>query len=90
MHQSIHTIGAFSGWGTVIYLYTHLAILWKESHFLELAEEAVKLSLDQIEDDTMLDIMAGGAGYISALFCLYDIQPSPLVLSAALRVVSIL
>jgi type 2 lantibiotic biosynthesis protein LanM len=85
MQQSISTVGAFSGWGTIIYLYTHLGVLWNDPHFLQLAEEAVELSLDQIEDDTMLDFMAGGAGYIAALLCLYSVQPSQPVLSAALR-----
>ncbi|HZR40603.1 MAG TPA: type 2 lanthipeptide synthetase LanM family protein [Ktedonobacteraceae bacterium] len=77
--------GVFSGLGAMIYLYTHLGILWQDARFLELAEEIALRSLEVIEEDKVLDFMAGTASYISALLSLYHVRPSAQVLAAAQR-----
>lgn len=84
-HRYSLPVGAFSGYGSLIYCYTHLSCLWNEPALLQEAEDIVKASLDQIEHDTALDIIAGVAGYALCLLNLYSLTSSTEVLAAAIR-----
>ncbi|HVU71059.1 MAG TPA: type 2 lanthipeptide synthetase LanM family protein, partial [Ktedonobacteraceae bacterium] len=81
--EAFKDVGAFSGWGGIIYLYTHLGVLWQDQNWFKRAEEAIQRSVSLLQEDTMLDIMAGAAGYIMALLALDQVWPSPLALKTA-------
>jgi type 2 lantibiotic biosynthesis protein LanM len=78
------SIGAFSGWGGIIYTLSQLAVLWDEPELLTEAEEIVEFLPTLIEKDKNLDIMAGAAGCIIALTTLYRCTPSKSTLAAAI------
>jgi type 2 lantibiotic biosynthesis protein LanM len=83
--ETSESIGAFSGLGSLIYLFAHLFALRGERAFLQqayaLAEEVEPL----IEHDKRFDIIAGSAGLLTCLLALYAVTPSPRVLEVAIR-----
>jgi type 2 lantibiotic biosynthesis protein LanM len=78
-------IGAFTGWGGVIYTLTHLGSLWNQPDLLAEAEALVNLVSGYIEQDETLDIIGGAAGCIGSLLCLYRCAPSEHTLAAAVQ-----
>ncbi len=82
---SITQIGAFNGWGGVIYALTHLSCLWHQPALLSQAEELVRLLPSRIEQDETLDIIGGAAGCIGSLLTLYQYAPSDATLKAAIQ-----
>jgi type 2 lantibiotic biosynthesis protein LanM len=85
MKDQLKTIGVFDGWGSVIYLLSHLGVLWNEPALFTEAQEIVKRLPDMIEQDTMLDVLGGAAGCILSLMSLYSVSPSPEVLATAIH-----
>jgi type 2 lantibiotic biosynthesis protein LanM len=75
--------GAFDGWGSVIYLLTHLGIIWHRPELLDLAEKYVAYIPPLIDTDKQLDIIGGTAGALAVLLALYEHRPSATVLEAA-------
>ncbi|HEY1348253.1 MAG TPA: type 2 lanthipeptide synthetase LanM family protein [Ktedonobacteraceae bacterium] len=69
-------VGAFSGWGSVIYTLSHLGHLWHEPALYQEAAEIVQLLPAALVHDTMLDVVGGAAGCIAALLSLYSVAPS--------------
>lgn len=82
---SLKSVGAFSGWGGLIYALGHLAVLWRETALLRRAESIVATLPGLIREDEHLDIIAGAAGCIGALLSLYDQFPSKHTLDAAVQ-----
>jgi type 2 lantibiotic biosynthesis protein LanM len=78
-------IGAFSGWGGVIYCLTHLGALWQDPALLREAEDVVGLLPDLIDRDEHLDIISGAAGCLGVLAGLYRYAPGERTLAAAVR-----
>jgi type 2 lantibiotic biosynthesis protein LanM len=76
-------VGAFSGWGSVIYVLSHLGSLWHESALYQEAEEIIELLPAALAHDTMLDVVGGAAGCIAALLSLYSVAPSAHILQMA-------
>jgi type 2 lantibiotic biosynthesis protein LanM len=83
--EAIKSIGAFEGWGGLIYLFAHLGSLWKEPALFQEAAELAGLLPGLIEQDEYLDIIAGAAGCLSALLSLYAVAPAPTTLELATR-----
>ena len=79
------SIGAFGGWGGVIYSLAHLGVLWDKPALLAEAVKIVKLLPDLIEQDEHLDIIGGAAGCIGGLISLYRCTPSNHLLAAAIQ-----
>jgi type 2 lantibiotic biosynthesis protein LanM len=79
------TIGGYSGWGGVIYAFTHLAVLWGQPAILAEAEQMVEGIPDLIERDEILDVIAGSAGCIGSLLSLYQQKPSARTLAVAVQ-----
>lgn len=77
-HKSdvMHLIGGFSGWGGLVYLLTHLGVLWKEPALLLEAEQVAHTIANIIAQDEALDVMQGAAGGIVGLIGLYKHNPS--------------
>jgi type 2 lantibiotic biosynthesis protein LanM len=83
--SSFAWLGAFEGWGGVIYTLTHMSVLWDEPELLGEAEKLVELLSPLIEQDENLDIIAGAAGCIGSLLSLYRCAPSERTLAAAIQ-----
>ncbi|HEY2596669.1 MAG TPA: type 2 lanthipeptide synthetase LanM family protein, partial [Chloroflexota bacterium] len=67
----ISTIGAFSGWGGLVYAYARLADLLEDPALLRAAESIVADQLPSLVDsDDQLDVAGGAAGCIGALLAL--------------------
>jgi type 2 lantibiotic biosynthesis protein LanM len=81
----LHRPGAFTGWGGLLYFYTHLAALWQDTALLTEAEGLIDRFADAIETDRFLDVLAGVAGGLRGLLTLYYVAPSSHILNAALR-----
>jgi type 2 lantibiotic biosynthesis protein LanM len=85
-HSSlIQRIGAFEGWGGIIYTLTHLGMLWNRPELIAEAEGIVEILPDLIDQDEHLDIIGGAAGCIGSLISLYQVSPSSNTLTALLR-----
>jgi type 2 lantibiotic biosynthesis protein LanM len=76
LKKQMKALGAFDGWGGIIYVLTHLGSLWNEPEVLTEAEEIVEMLPELIEQDKTFEIMAGVAGCILALAGLYQVRPS--------------
>lgn len=83
-------IGCYTGWGGLIYSLTHLGVLWDQPALLAEAEDIVELLPGLIEQDDQFDIMAGAAGCIKSLLCLYKYVPSARLLETAVQCGAIL
>ncbi|PSB45905.1 type 2 lanthipeptide synthetase LanM family protein [Chamaesiphon polymorphus] len=81
----ITEIGGFSGWGGIIYCYTHLGTLWDRPELLDRAEEYTNLLPELIDRDRHFDIIGGAAGCIGGLLALYSQRPSQQTLKVALQ-----
>jgi lantibiotic modifying enzyme len=78
-------IGGFNGWGGVIYVLTHLGVLWQQIELLEQAEELAIFLTSLIPADKMYDIVAGAAGCLASLYVLFRQTASPSVLRVAVQ-----
>ena len=73
----VQGLGGFNGWGGVIYVLTHLGVLWNDESLLdEAASHAVSLS-ERIAQDPLLDWIAGSAGCAVSLLRLHEVRPDP-------------
>lgn len=77
-------IGAFSGWGGIIYMFAHLGVLWQDTSLFSEAEELANSIADSIAADPALDVVGGAAGCALALLALYQCRPSQETLKAAI------
>jgi lantibiotic modifying enzyme len=81
--DSIKFIGGFSGWGGIIYTYTHLGILWQRKDLIADAVALVAKIPPLISQDKQLYIITGAAGCISSLLSLHQILPEQFILDVA-------
>jgi type 2 lantibiotic biosynthesis protein LanM len=80
----LRSIGAFEGWGGVIYTLARLAALWNEpALWAEAAALVDRLTPLLIEDDE-LDVIGGAAGCLLVLLRLHQSLLSPHILDAAI------
>lgn len=70
-------IGAFNGWGGIIYALTHLGRLWNDPALLDEAEGYARRLPELIAQDELIDLIAGSAGCICSLDALASVRPSP-------------
>ncbi|MEQ8996696.1 MAG: type 2 lanthipeptide synthetase LanM family protein [Coleofasciculus sp. B1-GNL1-01] len=81
----ITSIGAFDGWGGLIYTLTHLGSLWRQSELLNQALEWVDILPKLIENDNHLDVIGGVAGCIGVLVALYHCIPDERIKAVAIQ-----
>jgi type 2 lantibiotic biosynthesis protein LanM len=80
----LRTIGALSGWGGLVYTYTHLADLLQEPELREAAFAIVGETLPPlIAGDTAFDVAHGAAGCVGAALGLHGVEPRYETLAAA-------
>jgi len=73
----VNGIGAFNGWGGIIYTLAHLGRLWNEPALLDEAEEYARRLPELIARDEFIDLIAGAAGCLCSLAALAERRPSP-------------
>src|SRR5256714_1394468 len=82
--SSVERVGAFDGWGGVIYTLAHLGALWREPDLFDEAQEIVALLPGLIERDESFDIVGGAAGCVACLRSLHPFAPSDQALGIGL------
>jgi len=60
-------MGAFTGWGGLIYCFAHLAALWGDETLREEARRIAERTIEFAGSDSYLDVTAGVAGFALAL-----------------------
>jgi type 2 lantibiotic biosynthesis protein LanM len=83
--RALKSLGAFTGWGGVIYLFSHLGALWQEPALFQEAESLVELLPSLIAHDQEFDLVTGAAGGIAGLLSLYAVAPSARTLEVAIH-----
>ncbi|WNG54492.1 type 2 lantipeptide synthetase LanM [Archangium gephyra] len=78
-------VGAFDGWGGVLYACTHLGALWREPAFWDEAEAALERVSPAIDADVHHDLLSGKAGCLLSLLRLARHRPSSQALPLARR-----
>jgi type 2 lantibiotic biosynthesis protein LanM len=78
-------IGMYTGGSGIVYVLTHLAVLWQDDNLLAAAERNAKKLSKLIDMDQDFDIIDGAAGCIVALLPLYKITNSPDILNLLIR-----
>lgn len=82
---SFPTVGAFVGLPSVIFVLTHLGVLWDEPELVDEAADLARRLTPLIAKDAYLDVLQGSAGCVLALLGLHDVRPLPGILEAAIR-----
>jgi type 2 lantibiotic biosynthesis protein LanM len=75
-------VGAFAGWGGVIYTLTHVGLLLRDPVLIERAERLVPHLQSAIAGDTHFDLVSGSAGAIMGLSALHAVTGSAPALAA--------
>jgi type 2 lantibiotic biosynthesis protein LanM len=68
--DAMRNIGAFQGWGGIIYALAHLGVLCRDEEFLDEAEVIAGRITAVLDRDEDLDVVGGAAGAIAALLAL--------------------
>lgn len=83
--ENIDDIGLFSGWGGLIYVLCHVAVLWDDERLLDEARELQTQIAERVNRDENNDIVGGCAGAIVALLILHDLRPDESTLNIAIQ-----
>ncbi|MFO7537912.1 MAG: type 2 lanthipeptide synthetase LanM family protein, partial [Chloroflexota bacterium] len=79
----IDKVGAFEGWGGLIYTLTHLGTLWDDEFLLKQAINRAEQLPTLITKDNSYDIVTGNAGCIGTLLALHHAVNMPDLLNIA-------
>ncbi len=77
-------IGAFTGWGGLLYTLSHLAKLWDDQDLLRSAEALVATIAQLTPEDENHAIFDGSAGALRSLLAFYDMTESSTAMKAAI------
>jgi type 2 lantibiotic biosynthesis protein LanM len=83
--KHIRSIGAFDGWGGMIYMLSHLAALWQDPELIDYANSMVHRLPELIDKDESLDVVGGCAGCIATLLALNEVSPSDQTVAVAMQ-----
>ena len=84
--QILPNIGAYSGWGGMIWVLTHLGVLWNEDELLTEAERIARVEIPPgIPTDESSDLIAGASGCLICLLTLHEVRPSDRLLETAIQ-----
>ncbi|HSU83332.1 MAG TPA: type 2 lanthipeptide synthetase LanM, partial [Thermoanaerobaculia bacterium] len=79
------SLGAFTGWGGVLYALAHLGALWEDRDLLAAAEPLIEPIASGIGGDDEIDVVGGAAGAIFGLLALHRASGSRRALDVAVR-----
>jgi class II lanthipeptide synthase len=77
------SIGAFTGWGGLVYALAQLGALWRDHDLLTAVERLTEQIVPKIADDEEIDVVGGSAGAILGLLALHRACGSQRALDAA-------
>ncbi len=83
--ESIRGIGAFNGWGSLVYCFALLGALWEDDDLLDEAEALMPRIGDGVAADASYDLMAGAAGGALSALALDRLRPSEMARQVARR-----
>ncbi len=83
--REVEKLGAFDGWGGVIYGLVYLAQLWGQPALLVQAEAWLPRLVSTIDGDRDHDVIGGAAGAALGVATLHRIKPSDAARNAAVR-----
>lgn len=83
--EYLKAIGAFSGWGGIIYMLSHLGTLWNDPELFAYAHGLIDCLPGYIEKDDALDVVGGCAGCIGSLLALHKVSPSEKIQVACIQ-----
>jgi type 2 lantibiotic biosynthesis protein LanM len=75
--DGVSSLGAFSGWGGLLYAWTHLGTMWHDGELLAEAGAFIERLPGLIEKDEGLDVIDGSAGCLLTLLRLEEHLPCP-------------
>jgi type 2 lantibiotic biosynthesis protein LanM len=75
-------LGAFDGIAGVVYLLSHLGVLWRDRALFEEAADLVQTIVQRAPQDRMFDVISGLGGCLAALIALYKVAPSDRLMNA--------
>ena len=76
-------VGAFTGWSSLLYTYTNVAVLRDDNSYLSKIDAVLSRIEEYVSSDTMLDWMDGAAGCIAVLLSIYTKTDSERLLELA-------
>ncbi|HEV2843700.1 MAG TPA: type 2 lanthipeptide synthetase LanM, partial [Thermoanaerobaculia bacterium] len=79
------SLGAFQGWGGIVWTLAQLGHLWRDPELLAAGEGMVERLSALIPEDQDLDVIAGAAGAVLGLLALHRAGGSPRALEVAVR-----
>jgi len=79
------SLGAFTGWGGILYAVAHLGALWEDREILAAAGPMAERIAARIAGDDEIDVVGGAAGAIAGLLALHRASGSARALEVAVR-----
>ena len=79
------SIGAFQGWGGIVWALAHLGHLWRDREILDAAERMAERFPALLAGDEDFDLIGGAAGAILGLLALHGASGSARVLEIAVQ-----
>jgi type 2 lantibiotic biosynthesis protein LanM len=80
--RELRFVGAFQGWGGLLYLRAHLAALWRRPELLA-ADEPYERIATLLAEDEAVDVIAGTAGALACLLAAAEAGGPPAALDLA-------
>lgn len=81
----VPAIGVFTGQAGLVYLFSHLGVLWKDRDLIAAACQVALTLDDGIAGDDTDDLIGGTSGALCAVLGLYRVAPRPELLALACR-----
>ena len=80
------SLGAYTGWGGLVWALTHLGVLWGHEELLAEAERIAHVEIPPgIPQDASHDLLAGASGCLVSLLTLHGVRPSDRLLESAVQ-----
>lgn len=84
LQDEMAQIGAFEGWGGILYTMTHLSTLWNDESMAAQATELAEIVANLVTQDEQFNIAQGCAGALIALLHLYRTKADTKALEIAI------
>lgn len=85
LKKYLKSVGAFDGWSSLIYSFTHLGVLWNQPDLLAEAAGYAELVAELVGQDEAFDLLSGSAGAILSLLGLHSVTADSRVLGLAVK-----
>ena len=84
--QLLPNLGAYTGWGGLVWVLSHLGVLWGDEELLAEAARIAQVEISPaIPQDASHDLIAGASGCLISLLTLHEVRPSDRLLDTAVQ-----